>query len=161
MLRKLAPVTAVKSAAKVLVCLVAGALVVAGPASAQTTRHVRYVFPLSETFTNEFLSDQCGFEVVTSLTGNVNVSLVYNDSGLIAREVDTTSSGSKTIFSAPSTGQSFSHPDTLVSHFDYGAGATLGSAVTITLTGLFGHAPGFVRVRCRHRHVLDRRRGGL
>src|SRR4051812_3504852 len=144
MLGKTAPLTATKSALKLLLCLVTGALVAAGPASAQATRHVKHVIPISETFTNEFLSDQCGFDVVTSITGNVNVTLFYNDSGLIAREIDTTSSGSKVTYSAPSTGQSFSHPNSLVYHYDYGAGATVGSAVTIRLTGLFGHVTGLV-----------------
>jgi hypothetical protein len=143
-LRNAAPLTGTRSAVKVLLCLLAAALVAAGPANAQTTRHVRHVIPISDTFTSDFLSDQCGFEVVISVTGTLNVRLFYNDSGLIVRELDTTASGSKITYSAPSTGESFSHPNSLTVNYDYGAGATVGSPVTIRVTGLFGHVTGLI-----------------
>jgi len=136
-----APLTRTRSAVKVLLCLLAAALVAAGTADAQPTRQV---IPISDTFTSDFLSEQCGFEVVISITGRVNVRLFYNDSGLVVRELDTTASGSKVTYSAPSTGESFSHPNSLTVNYDYGAGATVGSPVTIRVTGLFGHVTGLI-----------------
>lgn len=141
MLSNTAPLTRTRSAVKVLLCLLAAALVAAGTANAQPTRHV---IPISDTFTSDFLSEQCGFEVVVSVTGTLNVRLFYNDSGLIVRELDTAASGSKTTYSAPSTGESFSHPNSLTVNYDYGAGATVGSPVTIRVTGLFGHVTGLI-----------------
>ena len=141
MLSNTAPLTRTRSAVKVLLCLLAAALVAAGTADAQPTRQV---IPISDTFTSDFLSEQCGFEVVISITGRVNVRLFYNDSGLVVRELDTTASGSKVTYSAPSTGESFSHPNSLTVNYDYGAGATVGSPVTIRVTGLFGHVTGLI-----------------
>lgn len=68
------------------------------------------------------------------------MTLRYNSAGLVASEVDK-AGGSKVTYSSPDTGKSFSYPNRLPS-FDYGAGAQVGSPVTIKVTGLLGHVPG-------------------
>lgn len=112
-------------------------------AGADTSRHVRYVFALSDVFPAPYTSEVCGFEVIGTIDGRVNVSLVYDSKGLVAREVDTTAASTVT-FSAPSTGASFSFPNALVYHFDYGSGAAIGSPVQIRITGLSGHLPSLI-----------------
>jgi hypothetical protein len=49
-------------------------LIVAAPADAQQARHVRIV--IDDTFTNEFWTETCGTEVVISVQGTLNVTLV-------------------------------------------------------------------------------------
>ena len=112
-------------------------------AGADTSRHVRYEFALSDVFALPYTSEVCGFEVLGTIDGQANVSLVYNSKGLVAREVDTTAASTDT-FSAPQTGASFSFPNALVYHFDYGSGAAIGSPVQIRITGLSGHVPGLI-----------------
>jgi hypothetical protein len=112
-------------------------------AGADTTRHVRYTFALGDVFPAPYTSEVCGFEVIGTIDGRVNVSLIYDSPGLVAREVDTTAASTVT-FSAPSTGASFSFPNALVYHFDYGSGAAIGSPVQIRITGLSGHVSGLI-----------------
>ena len=100
-------------------------------------------FDINDSFTDEFLSDHCGFEVVFSISGHLNATVRYNDAGLVVSEIDRQPNTTIT-YSSPDTGRSFSFPNAQPSHWDYGAGATLGSAVTIKLTGLFGHVPGVI-----------------
>jgi predicted aconitase with swiveling domain len=115
-------------------------LIVAAPADAQQARHVRIV--IDESFTDEFWTETCGTEVVILLEATLNVTLVYNQEGLIVREIDPSGGGTVT-FSAPATGNSFSFPfQTAI--FDYGAGAEVGSPFTAKFVGLFGHVAGVI-----------------
>jgi hypothetical protein len=115
-------------------------LIAATPAEAQTVRHVRVV--IDETFVNEVTTEACGTTVVNSVEGTLNVTLLYNQAGLIAKEIDPSGGGTVT-FTAPRTGNSFSFPfNTAI--IDYGAGAAVGSTFTAKFVGLIGHVPGFI-----------------
>jgi hypothetical protein len=116
------------------------ALIVAAPATAAQARHL--TIEIHETFPNDFLSTACKTDVVVSLDATLNVTLVYNQAGLLVTEIDPSGGGTVT-FSAPLTGNSFSFPfqTTII---DYGAGAEVGSTFTMKMVGLFGHVPGLV-----------------
>ena len=114
--------------------------VLVAPAHAQQARHVRVV--VDDTFPDPFLTEACGTPVEISVEGTLNVTLVYNQEGLLVKEIDPSGGGTVT-YSAPETGNSFSFPfQTAI--FDYGAGAEVGSTVTAKFVGLFGHATGFI-----------------
>jgi hypothetical protein len=113
-------------------------LLVAAPADAQQARHVRIV--IDDTFTDEAWTEACGTEVVISLEATLNVTLVYNQEGLLVKEIDPAGGGTVTV-SAPETGNSFSFPfQTAI--FDYGAGVEVGSTFTAKFVGMFGHVAG-------------------
>ena len=115
-------------------------LLVAAPADAQRARHV--TINVEDTFEDEFWTETCGTTVVISTEGTLHVTLLYNEEGLIVKEIDP-SSGLTVTFSAPQTGNSFSFPANTVI-FDYGAGAEVGSTFTGKSVGLFGHVPGLI-----------------
>jgi hypothetical protein len=115
-------------------------LLVAAPADAQRARHV--TINVQDTFVNDFWTETCGTTVVTSVEGTLHVTLLYNEEGLIVKEIDP-SSGLTWTFTAPLTGNSFSYPaNTAI--FDYGAGAEVGSTFTAKFVGLGGHVPGVI-----------------
>jgi hypothetical protein len=116
------------------------ALIVAAPATAAQARHL--TIEIHESFPSDFLSAACKTDVVVSFDATLNVTLVYNQAGLLVKEVDP-SGGGRVTFSAPLTGNSFAFPfqATII---DYGAGAKVGSTFTIKFVGLFGHVPGLV-----------------
>jgi hypothetical protein len=113
-------------------------LLVAAPADAQQARHV--TINIDESFTDPFWSETCGTTVVISVEATLNVTLLYNEEGLIVKEIDP-SGGATWTFSAPATGNSFSWPFN-AAVIDYGAGARVGSIFTAKFVGLFGHIPG-------------------
>jgi predicted aconitase with swiveling domain len=115
-------------------------LLVAAPADAQRARHV--TINVEDTFEDEFWTETCGTTVVISVEGTLHVTLLYNEEGLIVKEIDP-SSGLTVTFSAPLMGNSFSFPANTVI-FDYGAGAEVGSTFTGKSVGLFGHVPGLI-----------------
>ncbi len=126
----------------VLLTVAALALLAAGTSGAERARQV--TIDISDTFTSDFWSAQCGFDVVIEVSGELHVTLVYNGAGLIVLEIDR-AGGSKIIWTAPShPGKTFSYPNAQPSRWDYGSGATVGSAVTITFSGLSGHVPGAI-----------------
>jgi hypothetical protein len=115
-------------------------LLVAAPADAQQARHV--TINVEDTFASDFYTEACGTPVEFSVEGTLHVTLLYNEEGLIVKEIDP-SSGLTVTFSAPLTGNSFSFPaNTAI--FDYGAGAQVGSTFTEKFVGLFGHVPGLI-----------------
>jgi hypothetical protein len=95
---------------------------------------------INDSEVNDFWTDQCGTEVTISQVGDLHVTLVRNKAGLIVRETDKIG-GSKIVFS--SAFGSFEFP-AVASQWDYGDGATLGSPVVISFTGLQGHVAGGV-----------------
>jgi predicted aconitase with swiveling domain len=115
-------------------------LLVAAPADAQPARHV--TINVEDTFVSDFWTETCGTTVVISVEGTLHVTLLYNEEGLIVKEIDP-SSGLTVTFSAPQTANSFSFP-TNTAIFDYGAGAEVGSTFTAKFVGLFGHVPGLI-----------------
>jgi hypothetical protein len=114
------------------------AVTLAGPVAAQRAVHITGI-PIAVSGVDKFLTDYCGFEVTFTLTGTASATLVYNDAGLIIREVDTypaariTFSGNGNSFSYPSSSQILvtSYPD----------GATIGAPAQLIFTGFFG-SPG-------------------
>jgi hypothetical protein len=112
----------------------------AGAVNPPRAVHLQNVIDESESFQSDFFSDQCGFDVTITISRAIDVTLIYNDAGLVVREIDTTPAGTVT-FSSPYG--SFSFPSALTAIFTYPGGATLGSTANITFTGLSGHVPGF------------------
>jgi hypothetical protein len=124
----------------VLAVIAVLALIVAAPTGAGQARHL--TIDIHESFPSAFLSNTCKTDVVVSFDATLNVTLVYNQAGLLVKEVDP-SGGGRVTYSAPLTGNSFSFPfQTAI--IDYGAGATVGSTFTIKFVGLFGHVPGHI-----------------
>jgi hypothetical protein len=126
-----------------LVLLTLAVCALAAPAVAQGRPPERITIDISETFTDPFLSGECGTDVVFTITGNVRVTLTRNAAGLVVRETDH-SAGSKVIVTAPETGRSFSFPNSAVATYDYGDGAAVGSPATVTVRGLLGHVTGHI-----------------
>ena len=102
-----------------------------------------YRFEASFSFPHPYLSQQCGTQVIWSRTGTDPVTISRNNVGLVVRELDYPPA-SKITISAPSLGTSFTTVRSTLSTWDYGAGAQLGSTVTITAHGLFGDVPGHI-----------------
>jgi hypothetical protein len=115
-------------------------LVAVGASAGAQAQHL--AIHIDETFHSDFLSEECGVEVFIDLDADLNVTLVYNQSGLIVRELDPSGGGTVT-YRSPDTGKSFSYPFQ-PAMLDYGSGAMVGSSVIVTQRGLFGHVPGFV-----------------
>ena len=112
----------------------------AAPTSAAQARHIR--IEIHDSFTDDFLTDACGTQVVGAVEASLNVTLISNKAGLIVKEIDP-SGGGKVTTSAPETGNSFSFPfNTTI--IDFGSGATVGSTFTENFVGVIGHVPGFI-----------------
>lgn len=124
----------------VLLLVPALSLIMAAPAGAQQVKHVRV--DIHDSFSSAFWTDACGTDVVLTVDGVLNVTLVSNQQGLLVKEIDPSGGGTVT-HSAPLTGDSFSFPiqSTII---DYGAGAQIGSTFTMKLVGLSGHVPGYI-----------------
>jgi hypothetical protein len=116
------------------------ALFAVGPSNAARAEQIHIA--IDDHFQSEFLSEQCGFDVVIDVVADLQVTLVYNSSGLVVQEIDRAGGGTIT-FASPDTGKSFSFPFQ-PSQWDYGSGAVVGSPVTVSFTGLFGHVPGLL-----------------
>jgi hypothetical protein len=115
------------------------ALVGAGASSAQRAVHLSNAIDLNESFEAEDLSEQCGFPVTITFSGELDVTLIYNEEGLVVREIDT-APAARTTFSSPYG--SFSFPSALTLIFTYPGGATLGGTANVTFSGLFSHVTG-------------------
>jgi hypothetical protein len=116
----------------------------AGPAtsSAQRAVHLQDAIDISASFQSPLLSGACGFPVTVTLTGAVDETLIYNDAGLVVRQIENTPTATAT-FSSPYG--SFSFPEAATSVYTYPGGATLGSTANFHSSGLleFGLVPGF------------------
>jgi hypothetical protein len=126
----------------VFITVALSALAVAATSSAQRAVHLQNTFDISTSFQSPLLSDACGFPVTVTVSGAVDVTLIYNDAGLVVRQIQTTPAATNTFSSADG---SFSFPGALAGVFDYPGGATLGSTANFTESGLlrFGLVPGF------------------
>jgi hypothetical protein len=122
--------------ALLFVVVVAGAAAAASQAAAPVQLKG---IDISDSFT---IPDLCAFPVTVTISGTASVTLWLNDSGQVVRELDTAPGATMTL---SGNGNSFSFPSAVVARTDYGpAGATLGSSATVTLTGMFGHVPGYI-----------------
>ena len=126
----------------VFITVVLSALAVAATSSAQRAVHLKNAIDISNSFQSPLLSEACGFPVTVTATGAVDVTLIYNDAGLVVRHIETTPAATTT-FSSPYG--SFSFPQAVTGVFTYPGGATLGSTANFTSSGLlrFGLVPGF------------------
>jgi hypothetical protein len=122
----------------VILSMAVVALIAAGTSSGQHAQQIHIA--IDDHFQSDFWSGQCGFDVFIDTVADLQVTLVYNSSGLIVREIDRAGGGTVT-FRSPDTGRSFSFP-AQPSQWDYGSGAVIGSPVTVSFTGLQGHVPG-------------------
>lgn len=97
---------------------------------------------IDDTLQSEFLSGECGVSVFIDVVADLNVTLVYNKSGLIVREIDPAGPGTVTVRS-PDTAKSFSWPFR-GAQWDYGSGAVVGSDVIGSFTGVSVRVTGFL-----------------
>lgn len=124
----------------VFLALVALALLAAVPGTAAQARQIS--IDINDSFQDPDLSATCGVDVFVDFVAHLQVTLVYNQSGLVVRELDHAGNGRVT-YRSPDTGKSFSFP-IQPSQWDYGSGAVIGSTATFQFVGLFGHATGFI-----------------
>jgi len=96
---------------------------------------------ISETFTDDSLTEACGTTVTGTAQGTVEITLWRNAAGLVVRELDRFPAATFT-WTAPETGRSVKTRYDVTSNWDYGDGAVQGGPVTITAHGLFFHIPG-------------------
>ena len=124
----------------VLLGLVALAFVAATTGSAAQGKQIS--IDINDSFQDPDLSAECGVDVFIDFVAHLRVTLVYNRTGLVVREIDHAGNGRVT-YRSPDTGKSFSFP-IQPSQWDYGSGAVIGSTATFQFVGLFGHATGFI-----------------
>ena len=119
-----------------LVALLAlgGGLLGAAPAWATPPQHFHHL-PFNFSFRDNALSDACGFDVFQVAAGNIDVTLFYDQSGTLFREIDTAPSLTFS-FTAPSTGKSIGSRSPAVLITDYTGGGALGTTAVASLTGL-------------------------
>jgi hypothetical protein len=120
-----------------LVTAVAAAAAFAGSTRATPPEHVR--FPLDITELSPEYSAACGFPVLLSAEGMVDVTFHANPDGSV-REHDVYP-GLRITTSAPSTGRSFDHVFGSMTYL-YPNGLYVGAPAVITSNGVRGDAPG-------------------
>jgi hypothetical protein len=129
---------------RLLVLITVALSALAGPAtsSAQRAVHLQDAIDISTSFQSPLLSGACGFPVTVTVSGAFDETLIYNDAGLVVRQIEKAPAATAT-FSSPYG--SFSFPEALASVYTYPGGATLGSTANFTSSGLlrFGLVPGF------------------
>ena len=117
------------------------AVTLVGPVAAHRAVHLTGV-PIAISVVDDYLSGVCGYDVTFTLTGTASASLVYNDAGLVIREVDTAPAARHT-FSG--NGNSFSYASSSqIVVTSYPEGASLGAPVELIATGFYGKVPGSI-----------------
>jgi hypothetical protein len=126
----------------VFITVALSALAVAATSSAQRAVHLQNAIDISTSFESPLLSEACGFPVTVTVSGAVDETLIYNDAGLVVRQIENSPATTVTFSSASG---SFSFPGATTSVYIYPGGATLGSTANFTSSGLlrFGLVPGF------------------
>ena len=126
----------------VFITVALSALAVTATSNAQRAVHLQNAIDISNSFQSPLLSEACGFPVTVTLSGFVDVTLIYNDAGLVVRHIENTPAATATFSSSDG---SFSFPEAATSVFTYPGGATLGSTANFHASGLlrFGLVPGF------------------
>jgi hypothetical protein len=125
-----------------LLVVALSALAVPATSSAQRAVHLQNAIDISTSFQSPLLSAACGFPVTVTVSGAVDETLIYNDAGLVVRQIENTPAATAT-FNSPYG--SFSFPEAATSVYTYPGGATLGSTASSHSSGLlsFGLVPGF------------------
>ena len=126
----------------VFITVALSALAVPATSSAQRAVHLKDAIDISNSFQSPLLSGACGFPVTVTVSGALDETLIYNDAGLVVRQIENTPAATAT-FSSPDG--SFSFPQAATSVYTYAGGATLGSTANFKSSGLlrFGLVPGF------------------
>jgi hypothetical protein len=110
-----------------------GGILAATPAWATPPKH--FHIPINISFPDDPLSEACGFDVFDVLAGNIDVTLFYDQSGTLVREIDTFPAFTAS-FTAPSTGKSIVSRSPAVLITDYTGGGADGTPAVARLTGL-------------------------
>ena len=121
-----------------LLAVALAALVAAGASNAQRAVHLKGALPVDFSFQDPFLSGQCGFDVTVTFDYAADATLIYNDAGLVVREIDTVPTGGFTFSSA--YGSLSGKPQNVIQ--SYPGGAALGSPANIMTTGMGFVVPG-------------------
>jgi hypothetical protein len=126
----------------VFITVALSAIALPATSSAQRAVHLQNAVDISASFQSPLLTEQCGFPVTVTVSGALDVTLIYNDAGLVVRQIVNTPAATATFSSLYG---SFSVPEASTSVFTYPGGATLGSTANFTSSGLlrFGLVPGF------------------
>lgn len=126
----------------VFITVALSALAVPATSNAQRAVHLQNAIDISTSFQSPLLSEACGFPVTVTLSGALDETLIYNEAGLVVRQIENTPAATAT-FSSPYG--SFSFPEAATSVYTYPGGATLGSTANFHSSGLlqFGLVPGF------------------
>jgi hypothetical protein len=126
----------------VFITVALSALAVTATSNAERAVHLQNAIDISTSFESSLLSEACGFPVTVTVSGAVDETLIYNDAGLVVRQIENSPAATATF---SSTYGSFSFPEAATSVFTYPGGATLGSTANYTSSGLlaFGLVPGF------------------
>jgi hypothetical protein len=91
--------------------------------------------------TDSYFTQLCGFEVRFFNVGTFNSKLFVDETGTVVREIDT-SPGDPAGWSSPASGRTIVFPASAKLTTDYPNGNALGSAATVTGTGLSAKVPG-------------------
>ena len=111
-----------------------GGLLGAAPAWATPPQHFHQI-PFTDSFRDDALSEACGFDVFDVIAGNISVTLLYDQSGTLIREIDTGPTFTSS-FTAPSTGKSIVSRLPAVLIADYTGGGAVGTPAVASVTGL-------------------------
>jgi hypothetical protein len=123
----------------VVLCAFLLALMATGTSSAQRAEHI--TLDNNFTFIGGFISARCGFDVTVTLSGTLDVTLFYDESGNIVREIDQTPAGLVT-FTGP-TGRSVTYSTAgNAAFFNYPEGAFIGAPAIVEFQGDWSHTPG-------------------
>jgi len=122
-----------------LFAVLGGALALATTAFAAPPSH--FSFDNSASGYAPFTSAACGVPVYITTTGTFDITLYYDASGSVVREIDRVPDGTTT-FSSPATGKSFTIRGSSVAQADYPGGAVLGGPAIVSFVGFQGSGGG-------------------
>lgn len=117
----------------VAVLALGGGMLGAAPAWATPPKHFHVSVNFS--FRDDDLSAACGFDVFDVFAGNADVTLLYDQSGTLIREIDTFPAFTFS-FTAPSTGKSIGSRSATVHITDYTGGGAVGTPAVTRVTGM-------------------------
>ena len=97
---------------------------------------------VGESVVDSYFTQLCDFEVRFFNVGTFDSKLFVDETGTIIREIDTYP-GDKVGWTSPASGRSIEFPNGAKLVTEYPNGTALGSAVTVTGTGLSAKLPGY------------------
>ena len=111
-----------------------GGVLGAAPAWATPPKH--FQFPLSDSFRNDDFSAACGFDVNVVTTGNLDVTLFYDQGGTLIKEIDTFPAFAL-LHHRPVHREVHPSPvSPAVVHVDYTGGGAVGTTAVVSISGL-------------------------